>query len=205
MNSIIHGHKLLVLASTSISRRNLLQRLRIEFTMIAPDVDETAYPDEAPIALVKRLAEAKAKAGVQQVKGDALIIGSDQVACLDHVIIGKPGSRDAAIAQLEQASGRSVLFYTGLCVLDSASGNLQTTCVPCKVYFRSLHRHTIENYVDLEPVLNCAGSFKSEGLGIALFERIDGDDPTALIGLPLISLVSMLEHFGVSLFAMKNR
>lgn len=187
----------LILASTSPFRRELLGRLGLPFDTVAPDVDETATESESPEQLVVRLAEAKARAAAGQ-HGDAVIIGSDQVACLDGKILGKPGNRQNAIEQLQQSSGRSVDFFTGLCVLDGTSGEARTVCEPYRVWFRSLTIAEIARYVDRESPFNCAGSFKSEGLGIALFERLEGDDPNALIGLPLIRLIDMLRSAGIS-------
>jgi MAF protein len=146
--------------------------------------------------LVLRLAEAKARA-VAREHPDALIIGSDQVACIDDQILGKPGDRARAVAQLERASGRCVVFQTGLCLLNAVTGRAQTLVEPFRVHFRPLTRGRIEAYLDREAPYNCAGSFKSEGLGIALFERLEGDDPSALIGLPLIRLVTLLESEGL--------
>ncbi len=186
----------LVLASTSPYRRALLARLGLAFDATTPQVDETRHPDEPPQALVLRLAEAKARAVAPRFR-HALIIGSDQVACLDGQILGKPHDRTTAIHQLQAASGRSVLFQTGLCLLNAATGQAQTLVEPFRVHFRTLTRQQIENYLDHEQPYDCAGSFKSEGLGIALFERLEGDDPNALIGLPLIRLVTMLEAAGV--------
>ncbi|EXJ14397.1 Maf family protein [Imhoffiella purpurea] len=186
----------LVLASTSRYRRALLEQLGLSFRTDSPEVDETPRPNEPPQVLVMRLAEAKARA-VAERHPDALIIGSDQVACLDGDILGKPGTRDRAIAQLERASGRSVLFQTGLCLLDARSGRAQTLVEPFRVHFRSLSRARIEGYLDREQPYDCAGSFKSEGLGIALFERLEGEDPNALIGLPLIRLIPLLETSGI--------
>jgi septum formation protein len=186
----------LVLASTSPFRRALLERLGLPFQATSPEVDETALPGEGPRELVTRLAEAKARAGAAALPG-SLVIGSDQVACIDGDILGKPGSRERAIAQLEQASGREVVFHTGLCLLDGRNGQAQVECIPFRVHFRPLARAAIETYVDREQPFNCAGSFKSEGLGIALFERLEGEDPNALIGLPLIRLVRMLERAGM--------
>jgi MAF protein len=185
----------LVLASTSPFRRELLGRLELPFETAAPDVDETRLGGESPQQLVVRLAEAKARAASDRFPG-SVIIGSDQVACLDDRILGKPGNREKAIEQLRQASGRSVDFFTGLCVLDT-SGNSNIVCEPFRVHFRRLSDTRIEHYVDRERPFNCAGSFKSEGLGIALFERLEGDDPNSLIGLPLIRLVDMLEAAGI--------
>lgn len=186
----------LVLASTSPYRRALLERLGLAFDTVRPAVDETRKPGEPPQVLVLRLAEAKARA-VAESHPNALIIGSDQVACIDDLVLGKPGDREGAIAQLEQASGRCVVFQTGLCMLDAASGQAQTLVEPFRVHFRMLTRAQIEGYVDREQPFDCAGSFKSEGLGIALFARLDGEDPNALIGLPLIRLISLLENSGI--------
>ncbi|MBS1202894.1 MAG: septum formation inhibitor Maf, partial [Chromatiaceae bacterium] len=174
----------LVLASTSPFRRALLERLGLPFTTAAPEVDETRRPEEPPQVLVLRLAESKARAVAPEHPG-ALIIGSDQVACIDGQVIGKPGGRDAAIAQLQRASGKTLMFHTGLCLLNSATGRAQTLVEPFQVHFRPLTLERINGYLDREQPYNCAGSFKSEGLGIALFERLEGEDPSALIGLPL--------------------
>jgi MAF protein len=186
----------IVLASTSPFRRTLLQRLGLKFATAAPGTDETRRPNEPPDRMVERLAEAKARA-VAVDHPQALIIGSDQVACIEGKVLGKPGDRERAIVQLSHAAGRSVDFYTGLCLLNSATGRAQIHCEPFRVHFRSLSRVQIEGYLDRERPYNCAGSFKSEGLGIALFERLDGDDPNALVGLPLIRLVAMLAAEGV--------
>ncbi|MTW21150.1 Maf family protein [Allochromatium palmeri] len=186
----------LVLASTSPYRRVLLERLGLPFATAAPDVDERRHPDEPPERLVRRLAEAKARA-VAVNHPEALIIGSDQVACLDDAILGKPGDQATAIAQLERASGRCVVFQTGLCVLDARRGQAHTLVEPFRVHFRTLTRARILGYLERERPYDCAGSFKSEGLGIALFERLEGDDPTALIGLPLIRLIPLLESSGL--------
>lgn len=186
----------LVLGSTSPFRRELLQRLQIAFSTESPDVDEQPLAGEGPESLVRRLAEAKAREAGRRHPA-ALVIGSDQVACIEGQILGKPGGRDQAIAQLGGASGKRVSFYTGLCLLNTAANRAQIECVPFHVQFRSLTQREIEHYVDREQPFNCAGSFKSEGLGIALFERLEGDDPTALIGLPLIRLVAMLAAEGV--------
>lgn len=186
----------LVLASTSPYRSALLGRLGLAFVTATPQVDESPRPGESPQVLVLRLAEAKARA-VARAFPDALIIGSDQVACIDDHILGKPGTRQRAIAQLEQASGRCVVFQTGLCLLNAVTGRAQTLVEPFRVHFRPLTRARIEAYLDREQPYNCAGSFKSEGLGIALFERLEGDDPSALIGLPLIRLVTLLAAEGL--------
>ncbi len=188
----------IVLGSTSPFRRELLTRLGIPFTTASPDVDETALSGEAPQDLVVRLAQAKARA-VAAAHPDALIIGSDQVACNNGKILGKPGNRDNALRQLSEASGRRISFYTGLCLLNAETGRSQVICEPFHVHFRVLEPSQIERYLDAEEPYNCAGSFKSEGLGIALFERMEGDDPNSLIGLPLIRLVSMLQEEGISI------
>ncbi len=188
----------IVLGSTSPFRRELLTRLGIPFTTASPDVDETALSGEAPQDLVVRLAQAKARA-VAAAHPDALIIGSDQVACNDGKILGKPGNRDNALRQLSEASGRRISFYTGLCLLNAETGRSRVICEPFHVHFRVLEPSQIERYLDAEEPYNCAGSFKSEGLGIALFERMEGDDPNSLIGLPLIRLVSMLQEEGISI------
>ena len=186
-----------VLASTSPFRKALLQRLGIRFATAAPDVDEAPLAGESAEALVKRLAEAKARAVGQSRKG--LIIGSDQVATTAGEILGKPGSHTRAVEQLRKLSGKPVIFYTGLCLLNSASDELQIDVIPFKVRFRELDDAQIERYLLADQPYNCAGSFKSEGLGITLFEYMDGDDPTALIGLPLIRLTTMLATAGVVL------
>jgi len=186
----------LVLASSSPFRSALLARLGLPFTTASPRVDESPHPGEAPQVLVLRLAQAKARAVVPDFP-DALIIGSDQVACIDDQVLGKPGDRQRAIDQLERASGRCVMFQTGLCLLNAVTGRAQTLVEPFRVHFRPLTRARIEAYLDLEEPYNCAGSFRSEGLGIALFERLEGDDPSALIGLPLIRLVTLLASEGL--------
>ena len=186
----------LVLASTSPFRRELLERLGLVFETAAPQTDETRLPNESPEQLVRRLAEAKARAVAGKFPG-ALIIGSDQVAVNGDKVLGKPGEHATAVQQLQAAAGRRVTFLTGLCLLDAASGEAQVDLVPFSVDFRPLTDVQIENYLRREQPYNCAGSFKSEGLGIALFERLEGDDPNALIGLPLIRLIDMLSHAGV--------
>lgn len=188
----------IVLASSSPFRRSLLARLGLPFESIAPEVDETPEPGEAPRALVQRLAVAKARAGARRHPG-ALIIGSDQVAVHDGAITGKPRNHAEAVAQLRAASGNTVTLYTGLALLNAATGNLQIEVVPFGVRFRSLTDAQIENYLRKEQPYDCAGAVKSEGLGIALLERFEGEDPNALIGLPLIRLVRMLEREGVAI------
>jgi MAF protein len=183
----------IILGSTSPFRQELLRRLQLPFSTAAPNIDESPQPDESPQRLVKRLALAKAEA-VASDHPQALIIGSDQVACLGDRIIGKPGNRENAIKQLTQASGQHVQFLTGLCLLNSTTNRAQVVCEPFEVHFRELGQEQIERYLDAEEPYNCAGSFKSEGLGITLFERLEGADPNALIGLPLIRLVTMLQN-----------
>lgn len=186
----------LVLASSSPYRRELLQRLQLPFTCCNPNIDERPLADETPEVLAQRLAVAKARALRAQFL-QHLIIGSDQVAVLDGQILGKPSTAAAAIAQLTAASGRSVTFYTGLCLLDSASGTIQVDCVPFTVHFRTLSPAQISRYIEREQPLDCAGSFKSEGLGISLFRATEGEDATSLIGLPLIRLCDMLSQAGI--------
>ncbi|MDX2458257.1 MAG: Maf family nucleotide pyrophosphatase [Gammaproteobacteria bacterium] len=186
-----------VLASTSPFRKELLQRLGITFATAAPDVDESPLADETPEALVRRLSEAKARAIGQSCKG--LIIGSDQVATTGRDILGKPGTHVHAAEQLRDLSGRLVTFHTGLCLLNSITGEAQVDVIPFKVQFRQLDEAQIERYLQADQPYTCAGSFKSEGLGITLFERMDGDDPSALIGLPLIRLTTMLARAGLVL------
>lgn len=187
----------LILGSTSSFRKQLLERLGIPFTTAAPDVDETPRAGEAPAALVARLAETKARAVGKSFPG-ALIIGSDQTAEVNGTLLNKPGTHANAVAQLSLCSGHTVTFHTGLCVYDARRDVAQVEVIPFRVHFRTLTAARIENYLLREQPYNCAGSFKSEGLGIALFEKLEGDDPTALIGLPLIRLVAMLENAGVS-------
>lgn len=189
----------IVLASTSAYRRALLERFMLPFEVAHPEVDESPLPGEAPDALALRLAEEKARAVAARFPA-ALIIGSDQVAHLGARRFGKPGSVAAAIAQLQSMRGQSVVFHTALAVLNSASGKLQCVGVPTSVRFRSdLTDAEIARYVAKEMPLDCAGSAKSEGLGISLLDALSGDDPTALIGLPLIALARMLRQEGVEL------
>ena len=190
--------RLLVLASTSPFRRELLARLQIPFETIAPQTDGSALPGEAPSATALRLAEAKARAVVQRYP-DALIIGSDQVAANGSERFGKPERRENAIAQLRLMRGKEVVFHTGLCLLNSATGRVQSSCVDTHVGFRDLGDAEIESYLNKEDALNCPGSAKSEGLGISLLSYLRGDDPNALIGLPLIALCDMLRTEGVAL------
>lgn len=188
----------LILASTSRYRRELLERLHLPFTVQAPHTDETPLPGEAPAALAQRLALAKAQA-VAALHPDAWVIGSDQVADLDGEPIGKPGDIARAQAQLARLSGRTVVFQTGLALVGP--GSQRSLLVPVRVRFRTLSLAAIARYLTLEPAIDCAGSAKSEGLGIALLDSIDNDDPTALIGLPLIRTCRMLRAAGMALLA----
>jgi len=186
----------LVLASSSTYRQALLKKLGLPFLRASPDVDETALPGETPLELTARLAIAKARALAPRFPTH-LIIGSDQVASIDGKILGKPGSEANACDQLRQASGRRVEFFTGLCLLNSETDAIQMSVERFTVHFRTLTKAQISSYIKKEMPLDCAGSFKSEGLGIALFERLEGDDPNTLIGLPLIRLTQMLEAAGL--------
>ncbi|MBU4683982.1 septum formation inhibitor Maf [Cedecea davisae] len=187
--------KPIVLASTSPFRRSLLEKLGLPFIAAAPQVDETPRPGEDARQLVTRLAQAKAQA-LKEHYPDHLIIGSDQVCVLNKQIAGKPHTEENAIQQLLQARGTIVTFYTGLALYNSQNGQLQTLCEPFDVHFRHLSEEEIRRYVQKEQPLQCAGSFKSEGLGITLFNRLEGKDPNTLIGLPLISLCEMLRNEG---------
>ncbi len=186
----------LILGSTSRYRRELLARLRLPFTAEAPDVDEAPLPGEAPAATALRLAGDKARA-VAQRHPDALVIGSDQVADCAGRAIGKPETRQRALDELRRLSGQVVTFHTGLALVHAGSGRLQTTVVAVTSTFRTLREEEIVAYLDRETPYDCAGGVKSEALGIALFESIASDDPTALIGLPLIALCRMLRAEGV--------
>ncbi len=187
----------IVLASTSRYRRELLARLRVPFDVFAPQVDESPLPGEAPRALALRLARLKAEAA-RQTHPRALIIGSDQVAVLDGQVLGKPGDYTNAFRQLERMSSRQVEFHTAVSLLNSATGTLQSEVALVRVRLRPLNEDDIRGYLSKEPAFDCAGAARVESLGIALCERIESDDPTALIGLPLIALVSMLEREGLS-------
>lgn len=191
----------LILASTSPYRRLLLEKLGIPFTCAAPEVDELPLPAETPRHLVLRLAQTKAQALANRYPHH-LIIGSDQVCVLDGEITGKPHTEENARKQLKKASGNIVTFYTGLALYNSVNGQLQTECEPFDVHFRHLTEQEINHYIQKESPLNCAGSFKSEGLGIALFERLEGRDPNTLVGLPLIALCQMLRREGFNPLSM---
>ncbi len=191
----------LVLGSTSPFRRELLGRLGLPFEVAAPQVDEARYPGEGPEVLVRRLAEAKARAAALNFP-EALVIGSDQVALIDGEVLGKPGDFRRAFDQLRAASGRRVSFFTGLCLFNAAEQRAQVDLVPFEVEFLELTDRQIEGYLRKEEPYQCAGAFKSEGLGTTLFRRLLGDDPTALIGLPLIRLTAMLRAEGVEPLAL---
>ena len=188
----------LVLASTSKYRVQLLSTLQIPFQIAAPNVDETPLTGENAKQTSARLAQLKAQAVISSFP-DALIIGSDQVALLDDQQLGKPLTHDNAVRQLRAMRGKTVIFYTALTLLNSANGSMQTEVEETKVSFRHTSDDEIERYLLKEQPYHCAGSAKSEGLGIALISRIEGNDPNALIGLPLISLISMLKKQGVSI------
>lgn len=187
----------LILASSSIYRRELLERLQLSFSVVVPNVDETPLPNEKPEETALRLAQVKARK-IGDLHPKALVIGCDQVATLDGLQLGKPLTHDNAVKQLTLMRGRTVFFHSALCLFNAASGNMQAEDVIYEVRFRQLTDAQIENYLRLEQPYHCAGSAKSEGLGIALMEYMRGDDPNALIGLPLISLISMLQKEGVS-------
>ncbi len=193
----------LILGSTSVYRRALLQRLGVPFSTVAPDVDEAPRGDESPQALAARLALAKAQA-VARLHPDAIVIGSDQVADLHGTPLGKPGTHDRAVAQLHAMRGHTVLFHTAVAVVCAASGFCRDHLSTVRVRFRMLSDTEIENYLLAERPYDCAGSAKSEGLGIALLDAIDSDDPTALIGLPLIRTSALLRAAGIDLLGVRS-
>lgn len=188
----------MILGSSSVYRRALLERLQIPFKTANPAIDESALPDETPAATALRLAQNKARA-VAEIFPDALIITADQVAVLEGIQLGKPLNHANATRQLQLMRGKEVIFHTALCVLNSRSDHLQSRIVPCSVKFREMSDLQIARYLAKEQPYHCAGSAKTEGLGIVLIERIIGDDPNALIGLPLIALVEMLVAEGVAI------
>lgn len=192
--------KTLVLGSTSVFRQAILEKLNLPFQTAKPNIDETALADESPQVLVERLAIEKAKAVTLEFP-DALIIGSDQVAVCEGEILGKPHNFENGVKQLQKFSNKSVTFYTGLCVYDSKNDKTISLVEPFIVHFNSLSPSEIENYLKTEKPYNCAGSFKSEALGICLFKKLEGDDPNTLIGLPLIKLVSLLKQHGLDVLA----
>ena len=185
----------LVLASTSVFRQQLLEKLAIPFITAKPNCDETPFTNESAQELVTRLAITKAQSCA--INCPSLIIGSDQVCVINEQIVGKPHTAEKAVEQLLSQSGQCITFYTGLAVHNTQTGETESTCETFHVHFRELTREMAENYVRKEQPLQCAGSFKSEGLGIALFEKLEGKDPNSLIGLPLITLISMLEKQGL--------
>ena len=185
----------IVLASTSRYRADLLRRLLEDFEQVAPDVDEATVPGEMPAARAGRLAAAKASATPAELR-DALVIGSDQVAALEGSILQKPGTIEIAREQLRASSGHYVDFFTGVCLSSAPRGRRWEALDHTRVFFRELEEAEIDRYLALEQPLDCAGSFKSEGAGIALFERIETEDPTALVGLPLIALARLLRQAG---------
>ncbi|AQQ67744.1 septum formation inhibitor Maf [Microbulbifer agarilyticus] len=187
----------LILASSSSYRRELLAKLHLTFESCAPHINEEALPGEAAVDLASRLAREKALALAGRYP-DHLIIGSDQVAECRGTLLGKPGTKERAIDQLTQSSGHKVSFHTGLCLVDTRDMSHVTVCETYSVYFRELSKEEITRYVELDQPLDCAGSFKSEGLGIALFEKMEGLDPNTLIGLPLIRLIELLRQKGIN-------
>jgi MAF protein len=196
--------KTLVLGSTSPFRKTILEKLKLPFHCAKPNVDETEKNNECPQALVERLAIEKAKA-VRDEYPNALIIGSDQVAVCKGEILGKPHNFDNAVIQLSKFSGKSITFYTGLCVYDSKKEKAVSLVEPFTVHFNQLSQDDIASYLNAEQPYNCAGSFKSEGLGICLFSKLEGDDPNTLIGLPLIKLVELLKQQGINVLAEQNK
>lgn len=194
----------IILGSTSPFRKAILEKLAIPFVCCAPDVDESAQDNEAPQQLVERLAIEKAQAVAKNYQ-HGLVVGSDQLAVVDGNILGKPHNHENAVVQLQQSSGKVVTFYTGLCLLDVESGEYQALVEPFEVHFRQLSDSDIENYLLLETPYKCAGSFKSEAAGIALFEKLVGDDPNTLMGMPLIRLIELLRNQGVDVLALAHQ
>ncbi|KEQ13190.1 Maf family protein [Endozoicomonas numazuensis] len=187
----------IILASSSPYRKSLLKRIDLPFECHSPDIDETPHSGESAQALTMRLSRQKAER-LKQAYPEHLIIASDQSAQLSKTLLGKPGSEQKAIEQLMSCSGQSVTFYTGLCLLNTQTNNCQVDTVTYTVHFRHLSQQEIENYIRKEKPLDCAGSFKCEGLGISLFSKMEGDDPNSLIGLPLIKLTNMLIKEGIN-------
>ncbi len=190
----------LVLGSTSPFRKSILEKLQLPFECAKPNIDETAHKNETPQALVERLAIEKAMAVASDFP-NAIIIGSDQVAVCEGEILGKPHTFDNGVKQLTKFSGKAVTFYTGLCLYNNANNKTTALVEPFIVHFNILSQSEIANYLNKEQPYNCAGSFKSEGLGICLFEKLEGDDPNTLIGLPLIKLVALLKEHGIDVLA----
>lgn len=188
----------LILASSSPYRRLLLEKLGLEFITSIPDVDETPSDKDVPEQLVRRLSIEKSRDVARRFES-GLVIGSDQVASVDGIWLSKPGCREVAIRQLELIAGRTVNFHTGVCVTNAQTGAFRADCDHCRVTFRHLTTTQIERYITRDKPFDCAGSFKSEGFGITLIDRIEGEDPNALVGLTLIRLVRLLESFGLTL------
>jgi septum formation protein len=189
----------IILASSSPYRRELLARLGLPFDCQSPNIDETPRPGETPRDLATRLARSKSEAVARALDAPALVIGSDQVASIGGVPLHKPGNRERALVQLKQASGRTAEFHTGVTILDSRGSHAESALDLTRVHFRALSDREIERYVDRDRPYDCAGGFKAEALGIALFDRIESNDPTGLIGLPLIQVAVLLRTFGVEL------
>ncbi|SEM87291.1 septum formation protein [Nitrosomonas marina] len=189
----------IILGSSSVYRRELLERLQIPFESVSPQIEESILPDEAPEQTARRLAEAKAHAVARQYRQQVLVIGSDQVAVFNGTHLGKPLTYANAFKQLQLIRGNEVTFYTALCLLNSHTNQLQARVIPYHVKFRYLSDQQIKNYLSKEQPYHCSGSAKSEGLGIALMEYMRGDDPNALIGLPLIALIEMLSNEGINI------
>ena len=194
----------LILASSSPFRQSLLQKFNLPFKTFSPDVDESALESETPNELVKRLSELKATEATKHFN-EGLVIGSDQVAVFNDQILGKPHTKENAVKQLSLFSGQTVTFLTGLCVFDIQSGQSKSLVEPFNVTFKTLTTAQISAYCDAEQPYNCAGSFKSEGLGICLFEKLSGDDPNSLIGLPLIKLSQLLAEFNVDVLSLQTK
>ncbi len=188
----------IILASSSVYRREILKKLQLDFECTSSHIDESPLPYEAAQALATRLSIAKAHAITDQYPNH-LIIGSDQVAACNGELIGKPGNRENAARQLKTQSGQAVAFYSGICLLNSASGEFFTDMDCCTVHFKKLTDQQIQRYLSIDKPFDCAGSFKSEGYGITLLDRMEGEDPNALIGLPLIKLVKLLAQCGFEL------
>lgn len=194
----------LILASSSRYRREVLEKLHLPFECTSPDIDETPLANESPEQTSLRLAESKARK-VAESHPNALVIGCDQVATVDGLQIGKPGNHENAVRQLTMLSGKEVVFHSAICLLDSASQHMQSTIVPYHVKFKALTPLQIETYLRLEQPYDCAGSAKSEGMGIALLDYMRGDDPNALIGLPVIALVNMLQQVGIDILSLPRQ
>jgi septum formation protein len=191
----------IILASSSRYRREVLEKLHLTFSCVSPDIDETPLVNESPEQTSLRLSESKARKVAERYP-QALIIGCDQVATVDGLQIGKPGNHENAVKQLTMLSGKEVVFHSAIALYDSASQHMQSTSVPYHVKFKPLTPLQIETYLRLEQPYDCAGSAKSEGMGIALLDYMRGDDPNALIGLPLIALVNMLQHAGINVLSL---